>query len=323
MEKIVGNDYRFKLNENAHNYQEILIDIKNDIDANRKSEESLRKGYWDGYMYIENGIVKVTMAADYSEAEVNLSSNTLKKIKENINTDPVNNYSYIIDNGANQGVIKSCQGLAAKLTEKINDIGMQLYNADGQETFKYYINNISEINQLDKYGEEKRLQRKLVDNSYEIVFNQSFNKKENHFDELWIAYFLVNGTKNLIPAATELGPSRLSLKEALYAEDYGKKKSNLGKEMLQKLSLLGVRFSEDTSDISGNLMVGGKLGDPLRKEDPEVINAWIKKNKRAFNHYPRLSEEALNTLKDEFPSTYMKLRIIMQQELPKKCKHRI
>jgi len=327
MEKIIGNDYRFRLNEKAHNYQEIIADIKSDVNKNKKIDETQKSGYWEGHITIQKNEIRVIMAADYEGAPVSLNPNTIAKIKENIKLDPEYTYAYTIDAGIHEGNIRDCQGIAFNLAQKIDDIGMHLYNTDGQETFKYYINNLNEMKQLDKYGESRRLQRKLLNKSantvstYEIVFNESLTKKENKFDELWVAYFLVNGTKNLIRTNMDLGPASLSLKEILYLEDKKKYRNNWGKEMLQRLTMFGVSFDEGTSDISGNLMVGGKIGDPVRTEDPELINQWFKKNKTKFNHYPTFSDATLNILKEEFPDTYNKLNIIINKEAPKKRKY--
>jgi hypothetical protein len=324
MEEIVGNDYRFRLNRNASNYQEILSDIRNELSKNEELHYSQNQGSWQSHFHIDDidKIVQVIMVADYTPAPINLSADLFKKIKENIKTNPDEYYAYSMDRGLNEGVIKNCEGIAKTLADKISDTHIKLYNKDGQETFKYYINNLAEMSQLDRYGEAKRLKKKLLNNSYDIVFNKCLTNEKKEFNELWTVYFLVNGTKDLLHAKTDVGSFPMSLKEILYFEDNGKRFSTWGKNLLEHLTIAGVRFDETTDDISGNLLVGGKLGDPLRKVDSEAINKWFKKHKSNVVHYPKFTDEVLETLKTEFPATYEKLNRIMESKPTKgKNKH--
>jgi hypothetical protein len=301
-----------------------LSDIKNQLEKNQELHYSQNQGDWQSYFHINEteNVIQVIMVADYTPAPVDLSADLLKKIKNNIKTNPNEYYAYSIDRGLNEGVIKNCEGIAKILADKISDTHIKLYNKDGQETFKYYINNLAEMNQLDRYGEPKRLKKKLLNNSYDIVFNKCLTNKKKEFTELWTIYFLVNGTKDLLHAQTDLGVFPLSLKEILYFEDKGRCFSTWGKNFLEHLTMVGVRFDESINDISGNLMIGGKLGEPLRTVDPETINNWFKKHKSNTIHNPNFSEEVLETLKNDFPATYEKLNIIMEAKLVKsKHKH--
>jgi uncharacterized protein (DUF2461 family) len=324
MEEIVGNEYRFRLNKDAGNYQEILSDIRNELKKNQKIHESQKSGLWDSHVHIDhNDIIHVIIGGDYSTAPVSLSTDLFKKIRENIKTEPHQYYAYSMDRGENLGAIKNCEGLAKELAEKVLDANMKLTNKDGQETFKYYIHNPSEIEQLTRYGEPTRLKRKLLNNAYQVDFDSAFLNDKKEFNELWTAYLLVNGTKELFPIKTELGFFPISLKEIFYAEDHKKHKRGLGKKILQHLMMVGVKFNETTKDISGNLMIDGNMFATKKYEDPEIINQWFKKNKARFICHPKLPEDVVETLKNEFPATYEKLNKIIELTTVHKHKPRM
>lgn len=321
MEEVIGNDYRFKLNKDASNYPEILSDIRDELKENQKIHESKKEGLWDSHVRIdENDIIHVAIGGDYLTAPVNLSSNLFKKIRENIDINPELYYAYSMDRGQNLGVIRNCEGYAKSLVEKVLDANMKITNKDGQETFKYYISNPSEIEQLSRYGEAIRLKRKLLNNSYQVELDKTFLNEKKEFNELWTAYLLVHGTKELFPIKTDFGIFHVSLKEIFYAEDHKKHKRGLGKKILQHLMMVGVKFNETTKDISGNLMIDGNIFATKKYEDPELINQWFKKHKARFICHPRFPEDVVEILKNEFPATYEKLNKII--ELTKIHKHK-
>jgi hypothetical protein len=324
MEKIIGNDYRFRLNENTDNYHEILSDINKEIQENKKLHTENGKGSWDGHVQIENHDIKVFMSANYENAPIKLSPLILKRIKDNVRTKPEEAYFYTVDvSGINPGTIRNCEGFAKTLAQKIDDMEMYLYEEDGIQAFNYYMAAPSEIHKLDKLGEKKRLQRKLLNNSYEITFNKCFTDEKKEFNDLWIAYFLVHGTKDPFTAKTNYYPQKLSLKEILYFEDNngnGKTKGSWGKTVLKHLNRAGVVFDEGTKDITGNLIFGGKIGEPIRSEDPEVVNEWFHKNKIHLFHVPKFSKDTIETLQREFPATFERLDKIMSKKILEKSK---
>src|SRR5579875_484411 len=123
MDETVGNDYRFRLNKDANNYQEILSDIKNQLKQNQELHSSKNLGNWQSYFNVdnsENNVIQVIMVADYSPAPVDLSLELLNKIKQNIKTNPNQYYAYSMDRGLNEGIIKNCAGIAKVLADKIS-----------------------------------------------------------------------------------------------------------------------------------------------------------------------------------------------------------
>lgn len=321
----IGNKYKIKLNKESNNYQEIVDSIYNDFRKNQRIYEESRVESWLGNINESlDGVITVSMES-YKSAPVTLSSSTEEIIKNNVSKNENESYFYTIDIGENEGFIKSTYGLAKIIAKKLENAGIDTYSIERNEYIEYYIQYPDKLSEINKLAEPNELKAELYDkvSNVNVSFNRCFSANGNKtLNELWLVYFMVYGTKELFYAQTSpVNKNNISLKEILYAEDNDLNPSTWGKNLLKLFMESGVIFQEDSSDISGYLRVGGRLGYKSELVPCEKINEWFQENKADFIKYPQFTEQTLNILKQKYPGTLEKLENITKESYKPKFNH--
>lgn len=317
-----GIKYTFKLNEEDSSYEDILVNMQEEIDKKYQEEEKDPGESFSASMNIKNGKVIYSSSGYKSRVSNDLSNDLLRKIEKNINTKPESAYYFQEDNGENNGAIEKLFGYAKKVGQYLLDAGyadnygfIGFYNEKGIEKFLNCIDNKEELEKVIKEGEEERLLRDLANPIYkvnlsdarELHFDYEVNK--NQINEKWLAYFLVYGTnKKLYTQISPIDKQYLNLKEFLYARAHDLSPSNWPEYMLKYYTKHGVEFKEGLDSIDANFRAGIRIDYYGKEVTKELIENWYQKNKEEFKEAPRFSKRTAMYLKENYPETFLKLK---------------
>lgn len=314
-----GDSYYFKINPNAEGYDNLIKALEENYQKNDK--EGAGGVEWSASFSIDKEGKGHSSLSGYKCRNTQLNSELMTLLYNNIRTDPDNCYLYNVNDNYTACALAG----KAKYVEKLfKDCEKNLYDSSNTKYFEDCIQYPELIPNLIKNGEKLRLRNYLKDKSYSnydahCIFNNQFiniidGKKK--FNQLWMAYFLIYGTEDLLKA--QINPIRnsfLNLKEILYAQDHEENPSQLGTYLLQLFTQYGVKF--EPLIPSKNIVLGGKIGNSYTASAKQ-IDKWFEENKLEHTEYPNFSKETVLLLKEKFPATYEELREILKPQYEKK-----
>lgn len=308
-----GIKYTFKLNEEDSSYEEILLNMQEEIAQKYKDEEKSPGESFGASMNIKNRKIIYSSSGYKSRVSNDLSNNLLRKIEKNISTKPDSAYYFVQDNGENNGVIERLFGYAKTVGQYLADAGyadnygfIGFYNEKGIEKFLDCINNKEELSEVIKEGESERLKRELLGSLNEI--NEYYLHKKTtpngsyQLNEKWLAFWLVYGTDHKYKTSYRQVSDYLNVKEYLYSLSKNRQDEKYGIAVLKELMNYGVEFKEGLESIEGN----------FRNKDinssKEAIENWYQQHKTTYSITPKFTKEFVNHLKSNYPETFLKLK---------------
>lgn len=314
-----GTAYKFKLNEEDSSYEDILVNMQEEIDKKYIEEEKNPGESFGASMSVKNGIVSYSSGGYKSRVSHRLSYELIKKIQKNINTNPDVCYGYTIEENES---IEGLNGYAKKIGQYFFEAGyansyngyIGIYNPDSIDLFKKCLENNSLLEEVIRKGEGARLKTELFTEKNEINEYNFYQKKtpdstQYEINEKWLVYWLIYGTEDKYNTDFNYySNARMNLKEYLFALDYKHYDNHKGIKVLKDLTRYGVLFKEGLDSIEGNFKLGVRYDASGHDISKEKIETWYQENKENFTEIPKISKTLANYLKENYPETFLKLK---------------